>query len=66
MGKIHKDFQRGKRVLVMLRNEEKIVGKFVSNDSRGITLDHDRHIDNKNIRAITILKGGRRIDENDW
>lgn len=59
MGKIHKDFQRGKRVLVMLRNKEKIVGKFISNDSRGITLDQDRHIDNKDIRAITILKGGK-------
>lgn len=57
MGKIHKDFQKGKRVLVMLRNGEKVVGKFISNDSRGITLDQDRHIDNKNIRAITILKG---------
>jgi len=59
MGKIHKDFQKGKRVLVMLRNGEKVVGKFISNDSRGITLDQDRHIDNKNIRAITILKGGK-------
>lgn len=57
MGKIHKDFQKGKRVLVMLRNGEKIVGKFISNDSLGITLDQDRHIKNKDIRAITILKG---------
>ena len=62
MGKIHKDFRKGKRVLVMLRNGEKIVGKFISNDSLGITLDQDIHIKNKDIRAITILK--RRKNEN--
>lgn len=61
MGKIHKDFQKGKRVLVMLRNGEKIVGKFISNNSLGIILDQDIHIKNKDIRAITILK--RRKNE---
>lgn len=60
MKHIHKDFRRGKRVLVILRSGERIVDKFMSNDSLGITLDTYGHINNKDIRAITIWKGGGR------
>lgn len=56
MGKIHKDFPKGKRVLVMLRNGKKIIGKFVCSDSTGATFDPGGHIKNKDIRAMTILR----------
>lgn len=58
MKHIHKDFRKGKRILVILRSGEQIVDKFISNDSLGITLDVYGHIKNKDIRAITIWKGG--------
>ncbi len=61
MGKIHRDFPRGKRVLVILRNSKRFVGKFISSDSTGATFSPGGHIKNRDIRAMTIYK---RSDKN--
>ena len=61
MGKIHHDFPRGKKVLVILRNGERFVGNFISSDSTGATFSPGGHIKNRDVRAMTIYK---RSDKN--
>ena len=57
---IHHGFKLGKRVLVILKNGEQFIGKFISSNAKWLVLDSDRFLW-KDIRATTILKH-RNID----
>lgn len=52
---IHHGFKKGKRVLVILKNNQEIIGKFVDSSSQYLTLDNTK-IPWKDIRATTIFK----------
>lgn len=52
---IHHGFKQGKRVLVILKSGEKVIGKFVSSNSKCLVLDCGKYEWNS-IRATTINK----------
>lgn len=52
---IHHGFKQGKKVLVILKSGEKVVGKFLSSNSSSIVLDCGKY-NWKDIRATTINK----------
>lgn len=54
---IHHTFYRGKKVLVMLRNNEKLVGKYEGSWSRGIILEGGIRIPYIKMRSATIVRG---------
>ena len=56
---IHHGFRQGKRVIVMMRDGCKIIGKFDKNYSKGLIVDGQRlpYID---MRSATIYKNNPR------
>lgn len=61
---IHHEFRKGKRVLVILRDGQKLVGKFNKNiDNRVLKLDIC-DIPYKKIRAVTIYKPNKELHDN--
>jgi len=53
---IHHTFYRGKKIIVMMRNGEKIIGKYNDSWSKGIILEGNIRIPYIKIRSTTILR----------
>lgn len=52
---IHHGFKQGKKVLIILNNGEKVIGKFKGSNSKYIKLEN-RKIKWKDMRSSTIYK----------
>lgn len=53
---IHHTFYRGKKILVIMRNGKKIIGKYNDSWSKGIILEGNKRIPYIKIRSTTILR----------
>lgn len=56
---IHHDFRQGQRVFVILKNKQKIVGQYIGKTHNHLLLSSGA-LPWKDIRSVTIYKGGRR------
>ena len=55
VGKIHKDFRKGQRIVVMFRNGEKAIDKYVKTTSMYLFCENARY-SYRDIRFISINK----------
>lgn len=54
---IHTHFPKGKRVLVIFKNGEKLIDKYLEYKSGKVLLEKNGTINLRKVRSITIYKG---------
>lgn len=56
---IHHTFYRGKKIIVIMRDGKKLIGKYADSFAKGIIMDGGKRIPYGRIRSATILRGNR-------
>ena len=56
---LHHNFRKGQPLFVIMRNGDKIIGKYLQKKSKGIMLESGDFVSYADARSITILRGGK-------